>query len=60
MADGEDMAMEDKQLQAAVPATHEHRELTLAAKARSPKEAADLLAEYPVNVIAASHTRYGF
>ena len=45
--------MEDKQLQAAVTANHEHRELTLAAKARSPKEAAELLAEYPVTVIAA-------
>ena len=44
--------MEDKQLQAAVTANHEHRELTLAAKARSPKEAAELLAEYPVTVIA--------
>lgn len=45
--------MEDKQLQAAATANHEYRELTLAAKARSPGEAAALLAEYPVTVIAA-------
>lgn len=44
--------MEEKQHQAAVTANHEHHELTLAAKARSPKEAAELLAEYPVAVIA--------
>ena len=45
--------MEEKQNQAAATANHEHRELMLAAKARSPKEAAELLAEYPVAVIAA-------
>lgn len=44
--------MEEKQHQAAVTANHEHRELALAAKARSPKEAAELLAEHPATVIA--------
>lgn len=44
--------MDDKQLKAAVTATHEHRELALAATARSPKEAAELLAEHPAATIA--------
>jgi magnesium transporter len=44
--------MEQKQHQAAATANHEHRELALAAKARSPKEAAELLAEHPAAVIA--------
>ena len=44
--------MEQKQHQAAATANHEHRELVLAAKARSPKEAAELLAEHPAAVIA--------
>lgn len=44
--------MDDKQLKAAITATHEHRELALAATARSPKEAAELLAEHPAATIA--------
>ena len=44
--------MEQKQHQTAATANHEHRELVLAAKARSPKEAAELLAEHPAAVIA--------
>lgn len=44
--------MEQKQHQAVATANHEHRELVLAAKARSPKEAAELLAEHPAAVIA--------
>lgn len=44
--------MEEKQNQAAATADHEHRELAIAAKARSPKEAAELLAEHPAATIA--------
>ncbi len=44
--------MEKNQYQTAATATHQHRELALAAKARSPKEAAELLADHPAATIA--------
>jgi len=44
--------MEKKQNEAAAGAVDDLRELALAAKARSPKEAAELLAEHPATVIA--------
>lgn len=45
--------MEQNHNHAAPAAALEHRELALAAKARSPKEAAELLAEHPAATIAA-------
>lgn len=45
--------MEQNHNHAAPAASQEHRELALAAKARSPKEAAELLAEHPAATIAA-------
>lgn len=45
--------MEKKQNETAAAAGPDLRELALAAKARSPKEAAELLAEHPADTIAA-------